>query len=413
MHDFSFNRKTLNREFRAIDFKLNTHLVDAEQRKSILITAEQTASRGFNNLLLEHSVVRGRELYQFMSIPQELVLRKLSRNLKTLTRVRQDNRDSIVKNLLTLLREGEDFRVYKLDIQNFYPSISRSEIDRNLRRDGGFPATSYFVWKSFKEQLDQKCIPGVPPGLSISATLSEFYMRQFDEHMKIMEGVYFYSRFVDDMVILTTVQNSEKDTLSLIRNRLPSGLKLNRSKSHTLTLTGKPEETPSVDKYFDFLGYRFDIFQKKIQKNNPIQRTVIVDISTKKIKRIKTRILLSFLQYAKDGIFSDLEDRIKCLSGNYHIYDFEKSLRRNVGIYFNYRNVDHANSTALKDLDSFISKIVLSRNGRIAQMLRRRMGVAERNKLLKYSFSNSFKEKTHYHFNPEHLAHLTGSWKYE
>ena len=44
---------------------------------------------------------------------------------------------------------------------------------------------------------------GLPRGLNISATLAELYMKDFDHNIVTTDGVFYYSRFVDDIIIFS------------------------------------------------------------------------------------------------------------------------------------------------------------------------------------------------------------------
>ncbi|MDU8492201.1 hypothetical protein RYA07_28535, partial [Pseudomonas syringae pv. actinidiae] len=69
------------------------------------------------------SQVRGKFVYRSASFSDELILRKLNRNLVENAKLRGTNRDSIVANIKEVLREGIEYRVYRLDIKSFYESI--------------------------------------------------------------------------------------------------------------------------------------------------------------------------------------------------------------------------------------------------------------------------------------------------
>jgi len=412
MYDFSFSANSLSREILASDFIAMPNLAQSDIRSQILAAAENKADAGFNGLALETYNLRGRALYQHMTLPQDLVLRKLARNLRILTKVKQSNRDEIVKGLISLLREGEDYIIFKFDIKDFYPSISRDFIDQTLTTDSRFPAASYSVWRSFSAEMQAKGIRGLPPGLSISATLSEYILRDFDKKILNLPGVYFYARYVDDMVILTTKAVDRPAFTSCVSSSLPSGLQLNPQKSRSLPIQRTTRANPApVDGEFDFLGYKFTISQKHRNENRYV-RNVTVDIASKKVSKIKTKVALSLSSYTRDLDFASLEDRFKVITGNYHVYDYDKNMRRNVGIFYNYRLVDSSNAQGLHELDAFTSKMLLSRSGRICSRLSSSLSKDQRKRLLKYSFRSSFQFKTHYHFNANELTQLVRCWKY-
>ncbi|WP_144577105.1 antiviral reverse transcriptase Drt3a [Agrobacterium sp. DE0009] len=411
MYDFSFSRESLNREFSREDFRSMPELIDQGARAEIVASAEGYAADGFSRLLLERSNVKGRDLYQHGSLPKELVLRKLSRNLRVITKVRQANRDDIVKSLICLLGEGEDFDVYRIDIKNFYPSLDRAYIDSLLCADSSLPAASYSVWKSFSESLRSQSISGLPPGLSISATLSEYAMRDFDRGVANLPGAYYFARYVDDMVILRFGKPEEVDFLKSVASLLPPGLILHPVKTRKFPFREKAADI-SEDGSLEFLGYQFSV-SKRYKEHNKWMRKVSVDIAKNKISKIKSRIVLSIVDYLNGGSFRDLEDRIRIITGNYHIYDHVKSFRRKVGIYYNYNQITMETSVGLPELDRFLKGMLLSRSGNVCRRLHARLTPDLRRQLLKYSFSSSFQSKTHYHFNSTRLSEIIDCWKYE
>jgi hypothetical protein len=347
MYDFAFDARGLERELMRSDFSENAWLTDEVARLAAVSSAVTLASDGLHGLDLMASRVKGNTLYQVMDLSQNLVLRKLARNVRFLTRVRQSDRDTVIKSLSAVLSEGHNYRAYKLDISRFYESIDRDVIESSFENDTGFPAASLFVFRAFNQQLTTQKVHGLPRGLAISATLSEYVMRRFDKVMRASKEVYFFARYVDDIVIITTGQEDRRAFLRKVRATLPAGLLLNTAKCRVADFfrpkasnlaAAKPEDV------LDFLGYRFVVYGQA-KSAGTVTRRVDIDIAPKKITRFKTRITLSLLQYKKDGNFLDLLNRLKLLSGNYNLYDYDKSLRRNVGISWNYRHIhaQHSN----------------------------------------------------------------------
>ncbi|MGN6534873.1 MAG: antiviral reverse transcriptase Drt3a [Mesorhizobium sp.] len=415
MYDFAFGKRSLRREFLRSDFAGNAGLLDDAVQEDIINTAVSRASNGFPAITFAVSDLRGKPVYQTAALPDDLVLRKLSKNIRAITKVRQADRNEIVKSLTYLLQEGHAYRVYKLDIKQFYESLRLPEIEQRFSTDPGFPASSLFVLRSFGLCLNRANIPGLPRGLSISATLAEYAMRAFDLAVRRQDTVYFYARFVDDIIIVTTGKEDKHQFRRLLHSLLPEGLNFNHGKSYVCELFA-PKVTgagaPAVELTVDFLGYRFHI-SKPYQPNSSIIRDVRIDIAPRKVTRFKSRLCLSLLRFGNDGRFDDLFERFKLLTGNYNLYDYDKSLRRNVGIYWNYRHINSEQSTALPELDSFLRAIVLNRAGRIAGAATPRLSTQMRNQLLSLSFARSFKRRTHHHFNAGRLASLVECWKYE
>jgi hypothetical protein len=415
MYDFAFDRRTLERELRPSDFLRVPNLIDPQVRDSLVDEAITQAASGFVSFDLVRSNLRGRDIFQCRHLHHELMLRKMSRNLSKLTQSRQSDRTNIIKSLRILLSEGHVTRVYKIDVKHFYPSVSRSFIISLFEGDKGFPPALLKVFKAFDGELKRLGIPGLPQGLGISATLAEYLMRSFDRAVRTQDQVYYYARFVDDIVVLSTGTEDPRQLKRVLQKKLPTGLEFNHAKTHyddfdqPFAKRGNADIEGSVD----FLGYEFRIYQNERNSDGKLERKVEVDISPKKVKRIKQRICLSALAFLEDRDFSLLRDRLLLLSGNYNMYDKNKNIRRKVGIYWSYREASPNESKALPDLDAFLRKMVLSRNGRICSRLSGRLTDKQKRLLLGISFSRSFNERSFRHFNMNRLERLVGCWKYE
>ncbi|MDI7774963.1 antiviral reverse transcriptase Drt3a [Asticcacaulis sp. EMRT-3] len=415
MYDFAFDKKSLHETILAKDFIDVPGLLDPLVLDATLLQAMAISRLGFPNLNLKNSVVRGKRLYQFANIHDELVIRKLGKNIRRLTRVKQSDRDTIIRSIKTLLEEGHAFRVYRLDVKSFYESISRDEIALAFQRDAGFPPASAVIWSSFSGQLGLQNITGMPRGLAISAVIAEYLMRDFDSRVRRMKGVYYYARYVDDIFILTTATEAQDTFHGSLKTHLPAGLSFNYVKTKVLTfdLPVVAAATPFAPEHtFDFLGYQFAVSPPTKKAAGGWARTVRLDISKAKVKKIKSRLVWSLRKHVEDGNFSDYIDRVKVLTGNYNIYDRHTGHRRNVGVYFNYSMIDHITSSSLPELDKFWQSLALSDAGNLPGAVPVTLSQDQKNSLLSRSFQKSFLSRKFYYFKPVRLAELTECWAY-
>lgn len=413
MYDFAFDKRNLSREFIRADFKAAPHLIDEAYRLDLAEAAQAQAANGLINFSLSKAILRRKPVYQLYHLEHALILRKFARNIKRLTKVKQADRNTIIKCLKRLLSEGHCFRVYKLDLTSFYESIDRPDIERQLRQDNGLSPPTLHVFQSFSAALIAANIPGLPRGLAVSAVLSEYVMRRFDRDVKSMDNVYYFARYVDDIVVITTGDENKIAFLKQIRKALPVGIQLNNDKTKIIEFNQKLTNSSNdvVENSVDFLGYRFAV-HRMIDKR-PFTRKVYADISPSKATRLKTRISLSALQFIRDGNFTDLHDRLRVLTGNYNVYDLERRIRRNVGIYYNYRFVDEVHSVVLKQLDAFLKQFLLASSGKIGGQLNSLLSPSQRRQLLTLSFCRSFRSRNFHHFPIDRLTHLVGCWVYE
>ena len=132
---------------------------------------------------------------------QDLVLRKLFKNIKRIYAVQQADRNTIVKQMKLLLTENVEMRIVRLDVRHFYESIDRQRILAKLIDDARLSYHSLMLLQSLFNDPTIAAGTGLPRGLSISAVLSELYMKYFDLDFKKIEGIYYYARFVDDIIV--------------------------------------------------------------------------------------------------------------------------------------------------------------------------------------------------------------------
>lgn len=164
---------------------------------------------------------------------QDLVLRKLYNNIKRIYAVEQSNRNQIVKQMDSLLREDTQKWVVRLDVQRFYESIDRERVMLRFQADGRLNYQSIMLLKNLFEQSAIVSDKGLPRGLSISSVMSELYMKYFDLEIRRMEGVFYYARFVDDIIVFCSSQKSQENVWKSVPKILSEiGLQLNKSKSY-------------------------------------------------------------------------------------------------------------------------------------------------------------------------------------
>lgn len=348
----------------------------------------------------EFELTQVKDYFLTKDLPNKLVLRKLNDNIKKLYKDEQSNRRIIISQIKTLLEESCPFWILKTDISSFYESINRLRITEKFKNNSMLSYQSlYLLNRLFSNNL-LETNTGVPRGLNISATLSEIYMRKFDKWIRRCEGVYYYARFVDDIIIFT---NSEKsisyisENLDLKLNEFAEGLISNKIKTDnfdgSLIKPNKPLE---------YLGYKFT---KSINKKNVNLKVTIAD---KKIEKIKTRIILSFLDFIKNKDFTLLENRMKFLTGNYSI---RKSIDGNdlrAGIYYNYLHVN--DFSIFEELNLFYRKALFSRNKKFGNKLSIALNLVQKEKLNKYCFKTGFQEKIYNSFTSEQMSKVISCW---
>lgn len=329
------------------------------------------------------------QLDKFEFFFQNLVLRNIYKNIKTLYKLTQSNRDEIVSQIHTLLKE-KNYWILKLDLKSFYESINFCKVIEKLKKTCRLNSQTIFLLEKIFTQLENNV--GVPRGISVSAIIAELFMKDFDLNVKRKDGVYYYARFVDDMIIFCSSKETQEKVKKEIEEELKKmGLELNDKKIQIWDNSSTDELT--------YLGYEFSHNEKKID----------ISIAEKKIKKIKTRIVKSFINFVKNKNFNLLENRIKFLTGNMTLEKIDLG-HVNVGIFYNYKLISEKGKQKLRGLDCFYQKILNCKSGKLGVSLSRRLLYGQKKRLKHYSFLFGFENKVRHSFSFQEMNEIKRCW---
>jgi len=328
----------------------------------------------------------------------EFALRKANDNIKRIFKVKPKSREQIVKQIITLFKEPVPFTVLKLDVEKFYENIPIVKVLKTINSN---PIPSQHT-KSIVNNFLNTPNAGLYRGQAISSTLSELYMRKFDRTLSSHPAIYYYARFVDDIIIFTTASSEYIENIAI--DSLPEGLNFNNKKKVITKEISKKNDDVS-EQTIEYLGYKFILQSDK-------KKVVNIGIAESKIKKMKSRVICSLKQYCLDSDFDLLIDRIKFLTGNYSISSIRKGLK--AGIYYNYPLISNQKlgEKDLKGLDVFLIKSVLSKTGSLGNKLSPILSVSKRKKLLRLKFSLGFKNRKVCKISAERIVAIRKAWKH-
>jgi hypothetical protein len=379
-----------------IRFCKKTEINDYGITRSDLIAALEVRLKEINDGSFEFTLKTVSDHYLTECLEEKLILRKLNDNLKRLYKDEQSNRRIIVSQMKTLLEESCPMFILKTDIETFYESVERNRLIEKLKDDG---MLSYHSLKLLNKIFSNPILVednGLPRGLSISSTLSEIYMRKFDRWVKRFPGVYFYARYVDDIIIFANQKETAAAIKEGINSNLDKGLRKKESKTEIFNIEN------SFNKSIQYLGYKFTI------KKNKRNVEVVISIADKKVQKIKTRLVNSFLEFSKTKNFNLLENRIKFLTGNFSIRTNNDGNELKAGIYYNYQYLNDFN--VLGDLNIFYHKLIHSRTNSFGARISAALSRNNKQVLSKYSFIHGYKNKVYYNFKPEVINQIKRCW---
>jgi len=413
MYDPAFTAQTLRAQVRRVDFMNFPSLkgkgvLDQEIQGAL----ELIRTPGALAALISYSPIGGKLVAKASNYRAQLVLRKVSENLESLLDRSASSRESMVQALRLVLAEAVPYRAYKLDVQSCYESFDRESIRAWLSGTARLGTTMRLTM----EILDKHWASGgrgIPRGLAMSAALAEALLRDFDIYAKSIDGVFFYQRFVDDIVVITHPQKDQGALILALENELPKGLEFSKKKKKifAVPVLGKGAGTSKLSS-LDFLGYELIVDVGGSDPTSPRQRSVRIDIAKKKVDRIKTRIARSIADFVRSHDFSMLNARLRHLTSNLSMIDRSSGLPRMVGIYFNYPLVDVNKSHSLRDLDYFLRYALRSKKGKLYSKMYVLLSEDQRRTLLRHSFLMGAKNKRFYQMNLRQLGRVQGCWKY-
>ncbi|HIH4998173.1 antiviral reverse transcriptase Drt3a [Citrobacter sp. 50677481] len=419
MYDQSFNPRTLSRCFKPEDFQKNRALSLDSVREKTIRAAIERSNNGFLGYNLRSSVLRGKKVYWADELADTLVLRKVESNLSNLYQLKLPSRTMIVDTLNLFLSECSQYKVYRLDIHSFYESFNKDYIFKKIDELERLEMKTKQLLKEFLYSFYLTGGEGIPRGLSISAYLAELLMHDFDNHLKDDKSVFYYARYVDDIVIVTSGFEDSNAFIENVKSILPPGLSFNEGEKYYISdlipkyAKKKNTESPTKLLTFEYLGYDFSVGDKIEECNiRGFYRLIEVDLAHAKANKIKSRIIYSIIDYNKTKDFELLCERLKFLSTNFSILDSGRVLKRLSGIHYNYPLVDARTSRRLAELDLFLRKAVLSSNGKVFFDFHANLNQYKKYRLLKISFVRGHEKRHFFHYSALKMMRIQRCWKY-
>lgn len=410
MYDQSINSKSLYKALRRSDFHRIFDLRDDVLRAAIIDRAVVVGNTNFwESSPMKISELRGKVVYFLPNFSDELLIRKVNNNIRHFVNIRHPARTTIVTNLSIIISEAVPYRIYRLDIKSFFESFSVAHVLKNIDDIDILSLATKRLLRDLFKHFVASGGTGIPRGLAISSTLSELMMVEFDQKIKNTKNIFFYSRYVDDIIIITSGTENQLAFTKDIENLLPDGLKLSIKKQE-ITTVEKATKTSSYQFSFEYLGYKFNVKDPGAIKTC---RQVDLAISEAKLNKIKTKVILALQDFCKTKDMKTLIERIKFLCGNFSLTDRDRGRKRLAGIFYNYHLIQPSKpSCGLDELDRFLRHAIFSGKGPIFLKFKSSTTTAERRRLAAFSFSRGFHTRSFMHYTGAKLKIIQECWKY-
>lgn len=341
-------------------------------------------------------------------------IKQLQYNLNQIYNVVQSDRSKIIKQLYYILSDGFPKVVIKTDIKAFYESIPQDKLFNKMESNTLLsPLSKKLIKKLFYEFESKKDAAtiaekkGVPRGIGLSAYLSELYMRDIDNEIKSIEDLVYYSRYVDDiiMVFIPKTASTGGDYLKSVRKIIceKNGLTLKdgsdgeESKTHVYDFL-----TNTYSYEISYLGYQFKISRSLTPEKEVIFKSIL-EISQNKLKKYRDRLDATISAYNLDSKYNEKEarkmlfSRLKFLTGNFHLNNIKKNVKS--GIYYSNAMLS-LNNSRFESLDK-LDKELLNACKNIDPPSK--IGINKTKLFLhlkaKFSFKKGFNEKEKYFYS--------------
>lgn len=344
---------------------------------------------------------KGNHVFRASCLEDKICLRHLAHCLSKFYKIKPPDRNDIVDQICVLLESDVPLKIVRTDIARFFASIDIDGLLDKIETDGVLRTKDIALLRSLSDKMKQLGGTGVPWGLSISSVLAEIYMRGVDETCRRVSGVYYYARYVDDIIIFSArsaeeALNSVSDAIS----KIGSGLKLNPNKTKTISEVDLPLSKPTQ---FEYLGYRFRRLAKSRKKCE-----ISISLAEKKFHKIKYRIGQAFDQFDRRKDTQDLKDRLRILTGN---CSFQKSRHASpirIGVYSNYpKMTDIRQLVSLDDyLRQRLHRSMAATKGLLSAYYVKRLRL-----FFKYSFRQGFEKKLSHNLSRQRIQHAYKIWK--
>ncbi|MCL2177139.1 MAG: reverse transcriptase domain-containing protein [Firmicutes bacterium] len=247
-----------------------------------------------------------------------------------------------------IIKRLSEYKYYiQIDIEAFYSSIDHEILKSKLKETLPMSAVNLIMLaiqtpttvKNAKPCLvSNLIIKGVPEGLSISNILAEIYLLDFDKKFENEDSSFFYTRYVDDILILTKKASCANKILRCVKKQFKE-IKLVPSKKKTssqaITIKG--------NKNLNYLGYKLNGEKISVREES--------------VRKLEASIAKMFSTYftSKDKNLNLFEWRLNLkIAGAVYEKPGEKSRPYGWMFYFSYME----DIALLRQLDRLVKKLL-------------------------------------------------------
>lgn len=349
--------------FQVQNHELTTNYPTFEEVKTAISNNTIDFDRKTQFVLKQQSKKRFGYMYNKNSI-EYIVCLYLKKRIDREFKIKYPNRNKIIRTLfgtLTLLKNMQDFTIYKFDFKDFFNSISSTYVNQIYLKGSKLSRTEKSLLSQYQENLRYTF-----SGLSISNTLCELVARDFDNMLKQKSkdfGIIFYQRYIDDCLIISNINIAEKNLERIITEVISTvfyrhdisikcKVKLNPHKSSYISKRNLQE--PKTLKY---LGYQIDF---KFRSN---QMTLSYGMTKEKIQKYQNKLNKLISDNIKSKFSEELlRQKVKAFCHRIVYLSSHKNeiIWKSKGLISNYKELQYHLSNLIPSTKDFLENAVIN-----------------------------------------------------
>lgn len=286
----------------------------------------------------------GKEYFHllYQDTPTAYVLSKLlSEELRNACAIKFSDRNQLIENLDKSFFLSKPDIVIRSDIKSFFESVCHRKLFEKLKSEERISDLSIRSYQRIFDEFERHRTHnirrgyGLPRGLAISSYLAEFYLQQIDNEIRNLDGVSFYGRYVDDIIILYRhrPENGGKQVFNQLNEIFGrSGLSLHPIGDGKSSVIDVSRGSATIG---DYLGYALSW-----GKDSRTLSFGLTDTYLAKKKGMIDNAFSHFERLSRKNIKQSRRDLIDCInmiSSNYKLSGGKKNIR--TGIYYSHRHL--------------------------------------------------------------------------
>ena len=259
-----------------------------------------------------------RVIYSFPKLSVENILSHyLKYQLDRAFHVKYASRNKIINllfNTLSATKNMNDFVIIRVDFKSFFDSVNSKHVYEKYISPSIIKRTDKQLLEQYIDDLEY-CYAG----LCLSNVMTEIICKDFDIVLKAKlseHGVFFYERYVDDMLIMfnnfiseETIKNIINQSIHEVFGKYPLYLNDTGEKFSYITRRNLNEEQS-----FNFLGYEYFIYKNTDNKEKKEKIEFKYGITEKKRSKYSNIIEHAFINYNKNEDIELFRQRLKVFS---------------------------------------------------------------------------------------------------